>query len=1073
MKKPWYRLGRLRELRFHSVVLLTLVPGLLLPTLFVASVADFYKLNVALTEPARRLVNQGRAVEYYLQYKLQSLPNLLTHNERAETIIAERRWANDELHIDIPQVHWEAMLSELPGSPDTYQKMNIWGEGKYKKAAMRFRGDSGFHWLLPKKSFKLKTSKGELYRGHRRLNFTIKYPYMGTLVGLIARDFDLLSPEGDPVKTFVNNQFYGIHRFIEDVDEGFLRANSRMPGDIYKGEGLRATGDWHAGLLGHFLLYSPYVWPKVAIDNSRPDNHREELVRLSRLLATPGRDANIAFTEHFDRETIVRNIAFNFFTNEWHSGDGNNMRWYVDPTDGRFHPIIWDGYAGSNAKALADDPQSRTLLNHGFYRMGSDPRLMHDVFAYLYTRFQNPDLIERHCAPLREHIEANAQAFEVEALHTTFGLSKEKFEKVCNALAGNRDRILGHLVDATVEHTRLGPTWVLATRSLAGAVVRAVVVEGDMPEAGLRVELDRDGDLRRSPDDEAVAVRVESVAKNRHRIAFEAPIRVLPAYAGRNRLRPDRLEYGVHLPAGLRVVGVEAENAITGAVAKANATPTWPRIAQDTLHPWSLPAIPVRKTIELDHPVHRIDEDWIVPEHATVMIRPGTTVEIAEGATIRSFGRIVAQGTAEQPIAFTHQQDGTVWGVLALQGSGASGSRFEHVHFEHGSLARFGATRYPGMVTVHRADDVLFQDCVFSNNLVGDDLFRAAHSTVDIRDSRFFAANSDAIDYDYSKGTITRNHFENVGNDCIDLMTSSPDIVENTIEGCGDKGISVGEKSFPLVFNNLISHAEVGIQVKDGSDPLILHDTIARCKVGIHAYRKNWRYDDGGRGRVVNSEIVMSDRALKLEGRSGLIVEASIVQGLDPGAAPPSRLTLRRSSVPEKGRPTNDHLEPDRSVYARFEPITFEPQIGRVEKGARLSRAPVVDTARFQDGFHVHAPGWELDRGAKLYIEGKTLKAELRTPETTLTRTLNEPAGRTESRVVLQLSASEPSDIEVELVGETSTRHTLHADRRMALHPLPTTGQPIKAIRLRSDHPTTVRIESLDVVAVSDARTHR
>jgi hypothetical protein len=1067
-KKVW---NKLRSFRLHTVVLFTAVPGLLIPSLFASSLADFYKLNIQLTEPARRVANNGRAVDFYFDYKLQSLPKLLTHNQRAEPVVAARRWANDEVHISLPGTAHDALTDALPGSPDDYQKMALWSDGMYQKAGMRFRGDSGFHWLLPKKSFKLKTSKGELFRGKRRLHFSVKHPYMGVLVGRVAKDFDLLAPDGAPVKVFLNEQFYGIVRYLENVDEGFLRANRRMPGNIYKGEGLKSTGDWHAGLLGHFLLYSPYAWPKVAIDNSRPDNDRSDLEHLSRLLATPGAEALNELRHQFDLPTITRNIAFNYFVNEWHSGDGNNLRWYVDPTDGKFHPIIWDGYAGNNARAFANHPRSRTLLNHAYYRLGSDPRLMHDVFAYLYTKLKSGGIVEEQCAPLVAHSRANADAFDVEELHTTFGLDAQSVDRVCRALEGNRARILEHLANADLDYSQTGRTVVLATRSLAGAKIASLEIAFEQLDTEPTVAIDTDRDLAPGEGDTIAPTTFVKLGPGRARLTFNSPFTVLPAYTGKNRLVPARMDYGLHLPPGVELVKIDATNALTGAPALVTEPTTWTTIAHDSAHPWDFEVEPQHQTVVLDYPEHRVNEDWTIPANTTITIRPGTRVVLAENVTVRSFGKILAEGTKASPIIFTRKTSGTVWGVLALQGDGASGSRFQNVQFEYGSLARFGPTRYPGMVTVHGASDVAFRECDFSKNLKGDDLLRAAHSTVDVEDSRFHAANSDAIDFDYSSGTIARNHFTSVGNDCIDLMTSSPDIIENRIEGCGDKGISVGEDSSPLIFNNLVTYAKIGIQLKDGSNPLILHDTIARCETGIHAYRKNWRYDDGGSARIYNSEVIINERALRIDGRSSLTIESSLLDTIDEELAPPSRLTLRNTRVRAKGAQLGETVTPTTEIYALFNPINFEPVVGRVVNGARLEAAHATYSARFRDGFSLDAAGWRVANGAKLYTEGRQLKAELGARETALHNDVGLVALPNRPRVVMTLSATTEASVDIEIMGETLTHTTIDVTPSERFYSIPLEGESLKSIRIRPQQPTTVRITRLDVVGDTSRST--
>ena len=128
------------------------------------------------------------------------------------------------------------------------------------------------------------------------------------------------------------------------------------------------------------------------------------------------------------------------------------------------------------------------------------------------------------------------------------------------------------------------------------------------------------------------------------------------------------------------------------------------------------------------------------------MIAAGTVLRLGPDISIVSRGRVIAEGTASQPIRVLADRPKVPWGTFALQGHGADSSRFGYVEFAEGGGALVDRIEYIGMVNVHRADGVIFDHATFRDNVRSDDTFHAMLSVgVVVRDSRFIRANSDAI----------------------------------------------------------------------------------------------------------------------------------------------------------------------------------------------------------------------------------------------------------------------------------------------------------------------------------------
>ncbi len=1043
---------RLRLLRLRTVVLITAIPGLLLPFFFFRSLAEFGATALKFPADVQRVMARPDAVWQAFTYKLGSAGRLLRFNTHEERVPTERMWANGEIHLDVPGAVWDRLLRDLPASGERYRKIHVWNGGRYRKAKLRIRGNSGFHWLFDKRSLKLKTSKKHLLRGYRHINLSVKYPYVESLAHEVAREWGLLTPLSWPVQVFTGGELYGTMRFVEDVDESFLRRNGRMPGDIFKGEGSPFTNEWHYGTPVNFLLRNPYVWPLLAHDNSLPPSYRGELEAMARAVGQPATRGFDQLSELFDRDTVVRHIAYHLFLNELHAVDGNNLKLYLDPLTGHLEPIVWDPYIASNRRIFSDDPDPYyPVLNSVFHKLAADPRLMQRVFVVLEDRLRHPEGLLSRTGRLREDLHRHRESFKIERANPWFPIKESFFEANVHLLEENRARILDLIGSTSLQAMRHGNAVILGCRGLAG--VRLEALELRLPPGVTpHIVEDRNRNLRADPGEPLLAGHLEPAGEGRRRFVLDDPLLILPAYVGINRVDTVPLPYPLLLPPGVEPTNARAVNAITGKAVPITLVESWPAAGDGSIHPWDLPAKPEPGVRTAPHPVFRVEGTLRIPANETLLIEPGTTVLLGPGAVIQSFGKVLARGTAKRPIVFRPADGRTPWGCLALQGPGASGSILRHVSFRRGSEARFGALHYSGMVSVHDTGDVFLDHCELSDNVVGDDALHAARSTIRLEDCFFHDTNSDALDMDYSGGRVEGCRFERIGNDAVDLMTSSPVLTGNTMIHCGDKGVSAGERSSPLIYDTRMEDCEVGVQIKDGSDPLILNCAITGCGAGIDAYRKNWRYGTGGRGRLVDSIVTGNGSDLSIRKESRLIVRSAIVGTLPRDR---SRLELHHVAAPGQAPP-----EPDVPARALLAGASGPGTIGKTGDGRRVNLRPLLADDRFTDGFVLDTRGWRLEGDFKIHVEGTRLLARLKTPQAALVRDYALSGLPPGSRLHLWLSASRPAPVVLHLSGDFGTAEkVLDLGRHETALVLYIPGRRLDRVSLHAGRRTTLRLE--------------
>jgi hypothetical protein len=232
-------------------------------------------------------------------------------------------------------------------------------------------------------------------------------------------------------------------------------------------------------------------------------------------------------------------------------------------------------------------------------------------------------------------------------------------------------------------------------------------------------------------------------------------------------------------------------------------------------HPFCYPFVS-EETVRIGPGTVEITENRVFAANQTVIIEPGTTLRMAEGASMISYGRLLAEGQKAAPIRF--EPMGQSWGGLALQGSRTNGSRLSYVDVKQGSRPIRDFFDFPGMVNIHDTKDIRIDHCHFANNHGSDDALHVAYvHDITITDCRFDQTFSDAIDLEYSSAKVERTSMVSIGDDGLDLMGSRVEMHDGTILQCKGNAVSAGERSDVLLRRELIAKATRAVLLKNGS----------------------------------------------------------------------------------------------------------------------------------------------------------------------------------------------------------------------------------------------------------------
>lgn len=357
----------------------------------------------------------------------------------------------------------------------------------------------------------------------------------------------------------------------------------------------------------------------------------------------------------------------------------------------------------------------------------------------------------------------------------------------------------------------------------------------------------------------------------------------------------------------------------------------------------------------------------VVASNATLTIEPGVTARFRQGCGLTVQGRLLADGTGNQPILFTRFPGDPTWERLLFISAGDS--RLAHCIIEYcncvgdhkdyhptdcGPPPVFAPRNYHEAVVV-LASHVDFDSCSFTNlpdagasaegdavAIISDDAdhpgpasanvrgchfihtgqgvhTRYAHVLVENCDFKDKHGDNDDVDL-YGESTPTSIVRSNLFlypsyDDRINPTRCSALIYGNTIYGSTDHGIVLRDVGQPVVFNNVLYGCTAGgISVQNGCEALIVNNTLVNCPNAIKMFDHLDRISPpyclsatSGKATLVNNIIWNSTPAFHLAGNAfGTLyayVAHSDIQGGTNNAS-------RGSSGVLVGGPGNLNLDP-------------------------------------------------------------------------------------------------------------------------------------------------------------------
>lgn len=796
--------------------------------------------------------------------------------------------------IGLPQVRLyiseqaqKTLLSDVPASTKKWQKaFKLDNEGKLKKVKVRHRGDNPVNWMYGRKSWRVKARKRDVTERIRTYDYISPQglPWDEYMAFLLAKEMGLITPKFRLVELFINNESSGIVLEKERLDESFLRNAGLMPVNLYKGEQFNIEAKVR---VDDSLFNNPGLWSKQATFNHRPEEDFSDLARLINRVRRAETDADDQrlLSEILPSEIWATYGAYGIIGSILHNDWIHNQRIVIDPWTGYVHPIphdlgsiglrtgAWDAAANDVTRMLNMQPAYVLAKYRELYRLTAQEKALSAVVKSMHALVEPIRIsMERDFHLLQDvyHHDVDrrflSSEFSINELMNSLSTVEEQEKKVVQQLSKAPD----------AQWRSEGPVLLLSVDKEL-PVGKLFIDSPTKVRTPSHVTVDLDGDGVASALDMTIPVKsidgqlvIDAVWFSER---FPASIVKNGRELNHRNLIIRKTQFRLIFPKRIDVQAVWAENPFSNQKIKL------PEGKADGALPSPLnrPLVPAAEVEPLLWSgTVKIEEDQVVRH--PVEIAPGTKILMSPGASLVFRNQLHIQGTQKRPVTILPSVSDKPWGTFALVGPNTAGSKIEHLGAQGGSGDDIDGLRFVGMLSIHNTSDISIDNVHLKNNRVHDDLMHIVYvSNLKMTNSSLSDARSDGLDVDLSHGVIIEAvSIVHSGNDAIDLMGSDVTVSRSTLMNSGDKGISVGEGARALLVDTRLERNVIGVESKDGSKVQLLHVNLIDNVTQISAYKKNWRYGEGGHVDIRKSILNGQGRNYAIKKGSTFYIQDSI-----------------------------------------------------------------------------------------------------------------------------------------------------------------------------------------------------
>ncbi len=724
--------------------------------------------------------------------------------------------------------------------------------GEEIPAEIRLKGDWLDHFGFEKWSFRVRLA--DPYALYGMTTFSLQDPgtrsYLNEWLFLEnLRMEDVLAVRYRFVRVVLNGRYMGIYALEEGFSRELFEAMGRREGLIIRyDEDL--LWEWRyiqgdpmvpAGV-ERFFIIDEFQSGRIAADPVL-SVQREVAIGLLRAIWNRERPAS----EVLDAERWGKFLALADLWNAEHALIWHNLRYYYNPITIRLEPVVFDAQPLPN---YLDPSQVGLRFDLTYDPFHHDPQIRKAYIQALWE-FSQPEYVDR----LQARYEAQWAALRA-ALEPEFGPDplqppwnqlrqrQERIRQMLNPVQTTYAYIRSSQPDPAVLSLDVGNLLDLFPVQIVGLETDNALVpvqkEWVAPESAALL-------ISTETPDEVVLPPLDLQSPDIPYIHLRVPRAALPP-AGRAAasLRLITRIWGVTTTFTQTVLADYPMPLAEGPL------PMMPSLEEALAqHPY-LELVDGEKLLRIQPGIYDVNGDLVLPSGYGLRLEPGTMLRFGEENFLLATGPLDFQGTAEAPIILAPRGDS--WGGTIVLEAGAP-SAWNYVTIERAKEVNRPGWGITGAVTFYRSP-IRLDHCRITK-IYAEDGINVIHSPFEFVATEFGPTVSDALDADFSTGTIEKCAFHDTGGDAIDVSGSQIRVRAVRMRNIGDKGISAGEGSRLSAQNIWMQDVRFGVVSKDLSQTTVSRLTIINAQVaGLAAYIKKPVY---GPATLTATDVIFQD----------------------------------------------------------------------------------------------------------------------------------------------------------------------------------------------------------------------
>lgn len=754
---------------------------------------------------------------------------------------------------------------------DDFVKGKIRFADRVVKVKLRLKGDWNDHLAGRKWSFRVRVRDGQQLLGMRR--FSLQNPatrgFQAELLFFdVLRQFGVMTPRYQFVDVVVNGEALGLMALEEFFAKELLEHNRRRAGVIVRfDESLvwRArdsiTGE-RVGWGGAFDSYLNAPIDGISSSAIAADPLLRQQYRVAEGLLRGFAEGELPPSEVFDARQLGSYIAVADVLGSWHAVAWHNLRFYLNPVAFRLEPIAFDATLQERftdqSSVINDEPIVAAMLR--------DPVIWQvyvEVLEQLAQQARDGTLAARLAAVESRYLPLLQTEFRMLGKFPTDYLVPRVAGLLAAARAADRNGGDGHLYTFARNEQQQYP--VLAHFGvLRDDAAPQLQIDSAIPKEVKVLAVDW---VDPTSGERAPALATEQL-----------PLRLSARGVG---ARPERHRLGLLPPPA-----VAAQLRVTAGLAGRNWSEVYTaRTVNAALQKPPLPAATAGRLDELDFLTvdadaqtvrfrtgeWAVDELLVLPAGWALEAQAGTRLQFAADAGLVVYGPVRLQGTAAAPVELL-AQGAEPWLGLAVMNAGGM-SRLEQVRISSTRSFTADAWTLTGGTTFYQSD-VSIVSTRFEGSR-GEDALNIINSAFTLDDVTMAGTVSDALDADFSSGSVRGGRFTDIGQagggDAIDISGSEVRVSGTAFARIADKALSVGERSTMAATGLEMADVGTGAAAKDGSSLALSATRItAATFAGLTAYIKKPEY---GPAEITARDVTVTATRTPVVAQTGSRVE--------------------------------------------------------------------------------------------------------------------------------------------------------------------------------------------------------